>query len=180
MERFEIKNRFSGETQLTAEIDCGEGAPVAVKLGLAVRWALKTGADLSGADLEGANLEGANLSGADLEGANLSGAYLSGADLSGADLEGANLSGANLSGAYLSGAFIIDAGQDARGHRFVGVQHDNGLTISAGCHWFTLAEALTHWSPQKYDGPKEQQVECFSKVGLIAAAAEARGWKIKT
>ena len=40
--RFEIKNRWSGAVQFTAEIDC---------------------ADLRGADLRGADLSGANLSG---------------------------------------------------------------------------------------------------------------------
>ena len=96
---FEILNRWTNEVQVTAQIDCAPDAPVSLKLGLAVRWAVKEkanlrGADLSGADLSGANLREANLSGADLSGADLSGANLRGADLSGADLRGADLSGA--------------------------------------------------------------------------------------
>jgi hypothetical protein len=94
MNKFDILNRFSGAVQFTAEIDCPEDAPTGVKIGLAVRWALKSRANLSGANLKGANLSDANLSGANLSEANLSDAYLS----------GANLSDANLSGAYLSGA----------------------------------------------------------------------------
>jgi uncharacterized protein YjbI with pentapeptide repeats len=93
MNKFDILNRFSGAVQFTAEIDCPEDAPTGVKIGLAVRWALKSRANLSGANLKGANLSRANLSGA----------YLSDANLSGANLSGANLSDVNLSGPYMSG-----------------------------------------------------------------------------
>jgi len=79
--KFEILNRFTGAVQFTAEIDCSADALPSVKLGLAVKVAIK---------------EKANLSGAYLSGANLSGAYLNGADLSRAYLNGANLSGAYL------------------------------------------------------------------------------------
>jgi hypothetical protein len=79
MIKFEIKNRCSGAAQFTAEIDCAEDALRSVKIGLAVKWGVKSMADLSGA-----NLRGADLSGADLRGADLSGADLRGADLSGA------------------------------------------------------------------------------------------------
>jgi hypothetical protein len=79
MIKFEVKNRFSGACQFTAEIECAEDAPRSIKLGLAVRWGIKTRANLEGANLEGANLEGANLEGANLEGANLEGANLEGA-----------------------------------------------------------------------------------------------------
>jgi len=101
---FDVLNRFTGSVQFTAQIECAADAPPSIKLGLAVNWAIKSGADLSRANLGGADISGADLSGADLIGANLSRANLSGADLSGADISGANLSGANLSGAYISGA----------------------------------------------------------------------------
>jgi uncharacterized protein YjbI with pentapeptide repeats len=104
MIKFNVTNRFSGAVQFTAEIDCGDDAAPSIKLGLAIKWAVK-----SGAYLIGAYLIGADLSRADLSGANLSGAYLIGADLIGADLSRANLSGANLSGADLSGAYLIGA-----------------------------------------------------------------------
>ena len=84
--RFDILNRFTGAVQFTAEIECPADALPSVKLGLAVKVAIK----------ERANLSGANLSGADLSGADLSRANLSGADLSRAYLSGANLSRANL------------------------------------------------------------------------------------
>jgi uncharacterized protein YjbI with pentapeptide repeats len=107
--KFNVTNRFSGSIQFTAQIDCADDAPLSFKLGLAVRWAIKSGANLSGAYLSGAYLSGANLSGANLSGAYLSGANLSGANLSGANLSGAYLSRANLSGAYLSGANLSGA-----------------------------------------------------------------------
>lgn len=84
MIKFDVKNRFTGDIKFTAEIDCAESADNALKLGLAVKWALENGA----------NLEGAYLADAYLEGAYLEGAYLRGADLRGAYLEGAYLEGA--------------------------------------------------------------------------------------
>jgi len=111
---FEVRNRFSGEIQFTAQIECSADALPSIKLGLAVKWAIKSRADLSGANLSGANLSGAYLSRADLSraylsGANLSGAYLSRANLSRANLSRANLSGADLSRADLSGAYLSGA-----------------------------------------------------------------------
>ena len=82
--QFQIRNRFTGAVQFTAEIEADENTPLSIKIGLAVRWAYKTGADLRSADLSGADLSGANLSGANLSGANLRGANLYGADLRGA------------------------------------------------------------------------------------------------
>jgi hypothetical protein len=109
--KFEITNRLTGAVQFTAEIECDESTNHSVKVGLAVRWAIKSGAylNLRGADLRGAYLRGAYLSGAYLSGADLRGADLRGADLSGAYLRGADLSGAYLSGAYLSGADLRGA-----------------------------------------------------------------------
>jgi hypothetical protein len=107
--QFEIRNRWSGDVQFTAEIDCAADAPLPVKVGLAVRWAVTAKANLSEANLRGANLRGADLSEAELRGANLRGADLSGANLSEADLSGADLSEANLSEADLSGANLRGA-----------------------------------------------------------------------
>jgi hypothetical protein len=107
--KFEIKNRFTGAVQLTAEIDCAEDESVSIKLGLAVKWAISADANLAGANLAGANLAGADLAGANLADANLAGADLAGADLAGANLAGANLAGAYLARAYLAGANLADA-----------------------------------------------------------------------
>jgi len=108
-EKFEVINRWTERVQFTAEIQCNPDASIGVKLGLAVRWGYRNGADLSGAVLRGADLRGADLSGADLSGAVLRGADLSGADLSGAVLSDAVLSGAVLRGAVLRGAVLRGA-----------------------------------------------------------------------
>jgi len=71
-EIYKILNRLTGEVQFTAEIECAPDASPSIKLGLAVKFAIKSRADLSGADLSRADLSEANLSGADLSGANLS------------------------------------------------------------------------------------------------------------
>jgi len=107
--KFEVRNRYSGEVQFTAEIDCSEDAARSVKLGLAVIWAIENGVNLSGANLSGANLSWANLSGANLSWANLYEANLYEANLSGANLSWANLTRANLSGANLTRANLTRA-----------------------------------------------------------------------
>ena len=67
--KFTVLNRWSGEPQFDAEVDCSERASSRIKLGLAVKWAYSSGADLSGAVLSGAVLSGAVLRGAVLRGA---------------------------------------------------------------------------------------------------------------
>jgi hypothetical protein len=113
-ENFTIPKRWLFQTGVTVSIACDPAAPFGVKLGLAVRAAYASGADLRDADLSGAVLRGAVLRDAvlrdaDLSGADLRGAVLSGADLSGADLRDADLSGAVLRGADLSDADLRDA-----------------------------------------------------------------------
>jgi len=111
METFTISRRaaWAHLGEIKVEIECDPLTSLPRKLGLAVRaavasWANLAGANLAGADLAGADLAWANLSGADLAGADLAGANLSGADLAGADLAGANLSRANLEWANVAGA----------------------------------------------------------------------------
>jgi hypothetical protein len=107
--QFPIRNRYTGNVQFTAAIAADESAPRAVKVGLAVRWAVQNKANLARADLAGAELTGADLAGAELTGADLDGANLAGADLTGADLDGADLTRANLDGANLAGADLTRA-----------------------------------------------------------------------
>ena len=102
--KFEILSRFTGAVQFTAEIDCAADALPSVKLGLAVKVAIKEKANLTGANLRSADLYGADLYGANLRSADLYGANLRSADLTGADLYGANLRSADLYGADLYGA----------------------------------------------------------------------------
>ena len=102
--KFQVFNRWSGSVQFEAEIECSDDDTTSIKMGFAVKWAVKTGASLEGANLYRANLYRANLYRASLEGANLDGANLYRANLDGANLDGANLDGANLEGANLEGA----------------------------------------------------------------------------
>jgi len=112
MIKFDILNRFSDDVQFTAEIDCKETDLHEIKIGLAVRWAIKNGTNLYGASLDGANLVRANLDGANLDGAKLDGANLYGASLVRANLEGASLVRANLEGASLVRASLVRASLD--------------------------------------------------------------------
>ena len=89
--QFEIKSRWSGAVIFTAYIEADESASASIKLGLAVKVAVKARANLRGANLRCAKLGGANLRGADLSDADLSGANLRGANLRGADLSDATL-----------------------------------------------------------------------------------------
>ena len=107
--QFEIKNRYTWEIPFTAEIECEDNESISIKLGLAVKYAIKRGADLSGADLGGADLRGADLRGAHIRGAHIRGADLRAADLSGAFLNGAHIRGADLRGADLNGAYLNGA-----------------------------------------------------------------------
>ena len=109
IEKYEVRNRWTATVQFTAEIAVTPDMSPNVKLGLAVRWGAKNGADLIGADLGGADLGGADLIGADLGGAYLGGANLGGANFIGANLRGANLRGADLIGANLGGAYLDGA-----------------------------------------------------------------------
>ena len=102
MIKFDVFSRVAGAVQFTSEIEPRDKDLGSVKLGLAVRWAVKNDANLRDANLRGAYLRGANLRDANLRDANLRGANLIGAKLSDANLIGANLRGANLIGANLS------------------------------------------------------------------------------
>ena len=84
-----IHHLHTGAVIFTAEIEADENTSDAVKLGLAVRAAVREGANLSGADLSVADLTWADLTGANLRDADLSLADLSRADLTGANLRGA-------------------------------------------------------------------------------------------
>ena len=81
MINYEIIDIYTGEAQFTAKIDCGKNARMEVKKGLAVKWAIENGADLSYADLSYADLSYADLTGVNLRRANLIGADLTGANL---------------------------------------------------------------------------------------------------
>ncbi|WP_414461753.1 pentapeptide repeat-containing protein [Hyphomicrobium sp. DY-1] len=122
--KFEFRSRWDS-TKIISEVEfeCSADASEGIKLGLAIKAAIKSGANLGGANLRGANLYGANLYGANLRGANLYGANLYGANLRGANLYGANLYGADLGGANLYGADLGGAdlyGANLRGANLYG------------------------------------------------------------
>jgi uncharacterized protein YjbI with pentapeptide repeats len=144
-----IKHRFSEAEIYRFDGDSLRGADFReANLRLAdLQWADLRRADLSEAILEGAYLRGANLCEANLRAANLQWADLREADLRGADLHGANLRYVDLQYVNLIDTKgIVYLGTDPRGYRFVGVQHDDGWRISAGCRWFTIDEAKIHWA----------------------------------
>ncbi len=153
MIKYNILNRWSGEVKFTAEIDCEEGASIRVKMGLAVKWAIKYAADLTRADLTAANLTDADLTRANLTAANLTDADLTAANLTDANLTDANLTDAKndfmaqvlklpneleslrdmiiagkIDGSVYSGACSCLAGTLAEAH---GLGHYNGENIPA-------------------------------------------------
>ncbi len=145
MIKFEIKNRFSGDVQFTAEIDCDEGASYCVKVGLAVKWGVENRADLSRA-------------------------YLSGADLSRADLSGAYLSGAKI-GEHIIIRKVAQVRRDD-GYEFIGFAlEDGGLLIRAGCQTRLIADYRKHVEDDYPDTPKA--AETLSILDFIQTRAEA-------
>ena len=151
--KFDVTNRWTGAVQFTATIECADDAPLSIKLGLAVKWAFGSDADLrdanlrdaylrdaylSGAKLSGADLRDANLRGAYLRDANLRDAYLSGADLRGADLRGAYLRDADLRDAYLRDADLRDAylsGANLSGANLSGAKIKDAITLGHPNGW---------------------------------------------
>ena len=170
IEKFEVRNRWTGAVQFAAEISVTPDMLLSVKLGLAVKWARKNGADLSGAylrgaDLSGAYLRGADLSGADLRGADLSDANLSGADLIDADLRGADLSGADLSDADLRSVkadffMILAMGHTEVPHLIKALREGrvDGSTYRGECACLvgTLENGGASGVPHQSDSPAEQ------------------------
>ena len=126
--KFDISNRFSGAVQFTAEIDASEDDTRELKVGLAVKWAVKNRASLDWASLDGANLNRASLYRANLNGANLYRASLDGASLDWASLDWANLNRANLNGASLNGASLDGANLNG-----ANLYRANGVTKYVKC-----------------------------------------------
>jgi uncharacterized protein YjbI with pentapeptide repeats len=134
-EKFGILNRFTGAVQVSVEIECKPNELPSIKLGFAVKAAIKCGANLEGANLCGVNLCGAYLCGANFDGANFDGANFEGACLDGANLEGASLCGVNLCHASLEGANFEGANFDGAcldGANFEGANFD-GANFEGAC-----------------------------------------------
>ena len=166
MIKFDVTNRFTGEVQFTAEIECAESAGRSIKLGLAVKWAIKSRADLARAYLAGAYLAGANLAGADLARADLARANLAGANLAGADLARANLAGAK----WTNGAAITRAPIQVFGLDYPITIVDGHMQI--GCELHTLAEweAFENERIARMDGARARRFWGAHRATLLALA----------
>ena len=155
--KLEVKNRFTGDVQFTAEIDT-DSESNSVRLGLAVKWARSSGADLSGAYLRDADLRGA---------------YLSGADLSGANLRDANLSGADLQ----HNKTVISC---CLGTYQMFMHKRESLMVKAGCRYFSVEDAKSHWSPENQDTWTEKTAEYGERqlrmLAFLESEAELLGW----
>ena len=93
----------------------------------------------------------------------LRGANLYNANLRGANLYNANLRGANLRDADLRGALgCVCLGYDPRGYRFICVKHADGWRILAGCRWFTVSQAVKHWT-------MKNNRDALARVAILAA-----------
>ena len=154
--KYEIKNRWTQQVQFTAEIDCDEGASVRIKLGLAIKVALKGGADLRGAYLRGA----------DLCRANLSYANLSYADLRGADLRGADL----------GGLILLARATRSDGHEYFAWSSIlGGMVIKAGCRtWIgedAIEQAREHCQTTTYEHYRAEALRIVDFVEAARAAA---------
>jgi hypothetical protein len=175
LEKIDIRNRWTNEVQVTAEIDCSPDATARVKLGLAVRWAVKTGANLAGANLTDADLTGADLRDAVLRGAVLRDADLAGANLAGAYLAGANLAGANLAGAYLAGAYLTDA--DLTGANLRGANLTDAYLRSIKADFWMILAMARHEVPALISALRNGKVDgstykgsCTCLVGTLENA----------
>ena len=181
MIKFDVLNRFSGQVQFTADIDCKESESKSIKLGLAVGWAIKNDANLGGAYLREANLREANLGGAYLREANLGGANLGGAYLRGANLREANLGGAYLGGAYLRDAnHIMSFGPIGKERRIGTISiKDNKPLVHLGCFTGSEKDALS--AIKKKYGPRSTYAsvvramcaECRTLIKSLPAEKDA-------
>ena len=202
--KVQITNRWNASVLFEANVNCSAYATDGVRLGLAVKLAVKAGANLAGAYLRGAYLAGANLTGANLTDAylaganltdaNLTDAYLRGANLAGANLRGTNLADANLAGAYLRGTKLTGA-------NLAGARWTDGAIIKRepiqiyglaypvtilddrmqiGCELHSLAEweAFDDERISKMDGVAARRFWRMMKDALLAIAkADGRGVK---
>jgi uncharacterized protein YjbI with pentapeptide repeats len=189
LEKIQIKHR-DDDSRVLFECEVSADLPSwGLKLGAAIKLAIKAradlaGADLAGADLAGAYLERAYLAGADLARANLAradlaGAYLAGANLAGAYLERAYLAGADLAGANLAGANLARADDIIRidcGHGWPLILR-NGDPVMAvcGCRWMAPEALRQHWQNHAQE---QRRTLMLPALDAALAIAKAKGWAI--
>ena len=109
------------------------------------------------------------------QGANLGGADLRGADLRGANLGGANLGGANLGGAKLWGAKVLGIASVGYidGWPTTLWRTDWGYRLQAGCHTFTLDEAIAHYADRE-----ERRGLYYLATEAWRVIARLQGWEM--
>ena len=128
-EQFTIPKRPGWGAGITVTIECDPLATIGVKLGLAVRVARDTGANLSGANLAGAYLTRANLTGAIIRGDKIARLVAVAQRLTPGDQ-------------YTFYGFELETG---------------GVKIHAGCRWFTIPEFRAHVADQYPDTDKAEE-----------------------
>jgi hypothetical protein len=170
--QFDIRNRWTGVLQFSADIACDEDTPLRIKIGLAVKWAYKRDAVLRDADLREFKLRDADLRDADLRDA-----VLRGADLRDAVLSGAVLSDADLREFKVDGKIgIIDAGSPNHWHAFGYVdQSSQTLRLHVGCRRFSLSEGRAYWTSEAHPD-RDNRREVLAALDYIETVARLRGW----
>lgn len=108
-ETFYIRNIYTNAVKVAVKIECDPDTPRSIKLGLAVKAAIKERANFNSANLPEANLSRADLSMANFNEACLYKANFIKANLTNANFAWANLTGANLTGANLIGTYFAKA-----------------------------------------------------------------------
>jgi uncharacterized protein YjbI with pentapeptide repeats len=175
----EIRNRWTGAVLFAAAVDAS--LTIGRRIGLTVRLAIETDADLTGAVLRRADLTGADLTGAVLTGADLTGAVLRRADLTDAALTGADLTGAVLTGAALRGAKIIKVIARAvrsDGYEAIAFATDKGVVIRMGCRtWFGTDAGRAHVATyaERSDRTPELAAETLAILDFIDARSKQVG-----
>lgn len=130
---------------------------------ISLREAKLSGSDFSNCNLSCCDLYRTNLSGAILRGTNLTAASLHHTDLSNADLTGAIFKNVFVSThtIFTNATGIYDAGMDYRAYRFLGIAgHPDGIMIHAGCRWFNVERARSHWT-------RKQNLDAIERVSRI-------------
>ena len=193
MELFTIKNGYMGDDLFECilpeylkgkqcSLRLGEAVKIAIKEGANLRRAHLEWADLAGADLAGANLRRANLAGANLEGVNLVGVNLEGVNLVGANLAGANLVGVEFEGANLEGAkldYNIQQGLLEQIAEIV-IENPNKLEMSSW-HTCETTHCLAGWACHLNNTAKELEKTHGTQIaGLLTLGAEAHSYFFKS
>ena len=98
-----------------------------------------------------------------------------GANLGGADLRGANLGGANLGGAKLWGAKVLGIASVGYidGWPTTLWRTDWGYRLQAGCHTFTLDEAIAHYADRE-----ERRGLYYLATEAWRVIARLQGWEM--